>query len=80
MGLEAGGRRSISVIKNARIKVRKLWAPLAKLFTLMVWKTKIAMNGQLVGFLVRGKLTPGENVYKVLGIEALINGPLPPIS
>ena len=30
------------------------------------------MNGQLVGFLVRGKFIPGENVYKVVGIEPLI--------
>ena len=34
------------------------------------------MNGQLVGFLMRGKLTPGENVYKVLGMEPLIIAPL----
>ena len=38
------------------------------------------MNRQLVGFLVRGKLTPGENV---LGIEPLIVAspqPLPPLT
>ena len=42
----------------------------------MVWLIEIAMNDQLVGFLVRGKLTPGVHVYKVLVIEPLnIAGP-----
>lgn len=27
------------------------------------------MNGQLVGFLVKGKLTPGKNFYKAVGIR-----------
>ena len=54
------------MIKNARVKVRrKLGAPLAKVVTVMVWKIEIAMmNDQLVGFLVRNKLSPDENVFK----------------
>ena len=42
----------------------------------MVWKIEIAMIGQLVGFLVRGKLTLDENFYKVLGREPLIIAPI----
>ena len=34
------------------------------------------MNGLLVSFLVRGKLIPGENFYKVSGSEPLIIAPL----
>ena len=34
------------------------------------------MNGQLVGFLVRGKPTPEEKFYKILGIEPLIIAPI----
>ena len=34
------------------------------------------MNRQLVGFLVRGKLTRDENFYKVLGREARIIAPI----
>ena len=77
MCLEAGrGSKSGSVIKNARVKVRKLWALRAKIFTVTVWKIEIAMNGQLVGFLVRGKFTHDENFYKVLGREARIIAPI----
>ena len=34
------------------------------------------MNGLLVSFLVKGKLTPVENFYKVPGSEPLIIAPL----
>ena len=38
----------------------------------MVWKIEITMNDQLVGFLVRGKLIPGENSFMDLESEPLI--------
>ena len=42
----------------------------------MVWYIEMTMNGQLVGFLVRGKLIPGENFYWVLGSEPLTINPI----
>ena len=38
----------------------------------MLWLFEIGMNGQLVGFPVRRKLTPDENFYMVLGSKPRI--------